>query len=229
MSRPIGGGGAFPGRSPRLAGMVHVPSANAGGSAGSASSSLLRGGARETQHTPMRSTSQPPLGGNKLAVTNYPLEEKGTDGRLVLESRPVKAERVLYRLPKHYCPRCRHTFRPRTPAVLPKSLYGHQLVATASTMHYLHGIPLGRVCEQTGLGPGSLVEIFHRVARLCAGVPEQLVAEYRQAPVKHAEETGWRTNGKNGYAWLFATPQLSVFLFRKTRAASVPKEVFGKG
>jgi hypothetical protein len=23
-------------------------------------------------------------------------------------------------------------------------------------MHYLHGIPLGRVCEQTGLGPGSL-------------------------------------------------------------------------
>ncbi len=174
----------------------------------------------------MRSTSQPPLGGNKLAVTNYPLEEKGTDGRLVLESRPVKAERVLYRLPKHYCPRCRHTFRPRTPAVLPKSLYGNQLVATASTMHYLHGIPLGRVCEQTGLGPGSLVEIFHRVARLCAGVPEQLVAEYRQAPVKHAEETGWRTNGKNGYAWLFATPQLSLFLFRQTRAASVPKEVF---
>jgi transposase len=163
---------------------------------------------------------------DRCPVCNYPLEEKGTDGRLVLESRPVKAERVLYRRPTHYCPRCRRTFRPRTPAVLPKSLYGNQLVATASTMPYLHGIPLGRVCEQTGLGPGSLVEIFHRVARLCAGVPEQLVAEYRQAPVKHADETGGRTNGKNGYAWWFATPQLSLFLFRQTRAASVPKEVF---
>jgi transposase/AraC-like DNA-binding protein len=156
------------------------------------------------------------------------LEEKGTDSRLVLESRPVKAERVLYRLPKHYGPRCRRTFQPRAPAVLPKSLYGNQLIATATTMHYLHGIPLGRVCEQTGLGPGSLVEICHRLARLCAGIPDHLIVEYRQAPVKHADETGWRTNGHNGYAWLFATPRLSVFLFRQTRAASVPQQVFGK-
>jgi hypothetical protein len=56
--------------------------------------------------------------------------------------------------------------RPRAPAVSTKSLYGNQLIATATTMHYLHGIPLGRVCEQTGLGPGSLVEIFPRAARL---------------------------------------------------------------
>jgi transposase len=157
-----------------------------------------------------------------------PLEEKGTAGRLVLDSRPVKAERVLYRLPKKYCPQCRRIFQPRAPAVLPKSLYGNQLIATATTMHYLHGIPLGRVCEQTGLGPGSLVEIFHRVARLCASIPDQLMAEYRQAPVKHADETGWRTNGHNGYTWLFATPRLSLFLFRQTRAASVPQQVFGK-
>ena len=95
-------------------------------------------------------------------------------------------------------------------------------------MHYRHGIPLGRVCEQTGLGPGSLVEIFHRLARLCTGIPDQLLTEYRRAPVKHADETSWRTNGTNGYAWLFATPRLSLFLFRQTRGASVPQHVFGK-
>jgi transposase len=156
------------------------------------------------------------------------LEEKGTDSRLVLDSHPVKAERVLYRLPKYYCPRCRRTFQPRAPAVLPKRLSGNQLIATATTMHYLHGIPLGRVCEQTGLGPGSLVEICHRLARLCAGIPDHLIAEYRQAPVKHADETGWRMNGHHGDAWLFATARLSVFLFRPTRAASVPQQVFGK-
>jgi transposase len=159
---------------------------------------------------------------------NTPLEEKGIASRLVLESHPVKAERVLYRLPKRYCARCRRTFQPRAPAVLPKSLYGNQLIATATTMHYLHGIPLGRVCEQTGLGAGSLVEIFHRLARLFASIPDQLVVEYRKAPVKHADETGWRTNGHNGSAWLFATPRLSLFLFRQTRAASVPQQVFGK-
>lgn len=166
--------------------------------------------------------------GDRCPDCDAPLQEKGTDERLVLDSRPLKAERVLYRLPKDYCPRCRRTFQPRAPAVLPKSLYGNQLIATATTMHYLHGIPLGRVCEQMGLGPGSLVEICHRLARLCAGIPDHLIAEYRQASVKHADETGWRTNGHNGYAWLFATPRLSLFLFRQTRAASVPQQVFGK-
>lgn len=167
--------------------------------------------------------------GDRCPACQALLEDKGIAHRAGLESRPVKAERVLYRLPKQYCPRCQRTFQPLAPGVLPKSLYGNQLLATATTMHYLHGIPLGRVCEQTGLGPGSLMEIFHRMARLLARSPERLMAEYRQAPVKHADETGWRTSGTNGYTWLFATPQLSVFLFRKTRAASVPKEVFGKG
>jgi transposase len=126
------------------------------------------------------------------------LEEKGTASRLVLDSHPVRAERVLSRLPKHYCRRCRRTCQPRAPAVLPKSLYGNQLIATATTRHSLHGLPRGRVGEQTGLGPGSLVEICPRLARLCAGIPDHLLAEYRQAPVKHADETGWRTNGHHG-------------------------------
>jgi hypothetical protein len=40
----------------------------------------------------------------------------------------------------------------------------------------------------------------------CAGVPDRLVEEYREAPVTHAHETGWRTNGNNGDTWLFASP-----------------------
>jgi len=155
-------------------------------------------------------------------------EDQGTDSRAVIASRPVKAERVRYRLPKRYCPRCCRTFQPRAPAVLPKSLSGNQLLATATTRHDLSGIPLGKVCEQTGLGPGSMVEVCHRVARLCAAIPDRLIQEYRQAPVKHADETSWRTNGHKGDAWLFATPRLSLFLFRQTRAASVPQHVFGK-
>jgi transposase len=169
-----------------------------------------------------------PAVGNRCPACDARLADKGTACRAVLESYPLKAERVLYRSPKQYCPRCRRTFQPRTPAILPKSLYGNQLLATATTMHYLHGIPLGKVCEQTGLGPGSVVEVFQRVARLFASIPERLIQEYRRAPVKHADETGWRTNGHNGYAWLFATPRLSLFLFRQTRAASVPQQVFGK-
>jgi transposase len=157
-----------------------------------------------------------------------PLEAKGDEHRSVLDSRPVKAEKILYLLEKKWCRRCGKTFRAEPPGVLPKNLYGNQLMANAAVMHYLHGIPVGRVCEQLGIGDGALLNIFHRMATLFSGIVPQLVEEYRQGPVKHADETSWRTNGKNGYAWLFATPKISIFLFKKTRSASVPREVFGK-
>lgn len=46
--------------------------------------------------------------------------------------------------------------------------------------------------------------------------------------MRHADETSWRTDGRSGYAWLFCTPRVSLFLFRNTRAATVPKEVLGE-
>ncbi len=119
------------------------------------------------------------------------LEDKGTDSRMVLDSRPVKAKKILYRLPKRYCSHCRRSVRPAAPSVLPKSLFGNQLIANAAAAHYQYGLPMGRICEQIGIGAGSLVEIFHRLARLFGQVPDKLIEEYRQSAVKHADETSW--------------------------------------
>lgn len=157
-----------------------------------------------------------------------PLRDKGAKSRLVLESRPVKVRQTLYRLHQKYCPQCRRRFTAKAPSVLPRSLYGNQALASAAAMHYLHGVPMGRICEQMGIEPGSLVQMFHRLAHLFADVPEKLIEQYRTSAVKHADETGWRTNGKNGYVWLFATDKISLFQFRNTRSAKVPRAVFGQ-
>ena len=68
---------------------------------------------------------------------------------------------------------------------------------------------------------------LHQLARRLATGPERLLLAYRQAKVKHADETGWRTDGHNGYAWLFCTERLSLFRFRQSRSAAVAQEVFG--
>jgi len=158
-----------------------------------------------------------------------PLEKKGWAERSVLDTPSQKPEKITFRLAKRYCPHCRHNVTPQPPGVLPKSLYGNQLIADAVEMHYLHGMPMGRISEYLGIGAGSLVKLFRRCARLFETVPERLIEEYRQAPVKHADETGWRTDGKNGYVWLFATPKLSLFQFGKSRHSKNPQAVFGKG
>lgn len=170
----------------------------------------------------------PPEVGDQCPRCGGPLEDKGIDDRCVIDIPPIKTERILYKLPKHYCARCNHSYQPSTPGVLPRSLYGNEIVATAATMHYVHGIPLGRICGQLGISLGSLIKIFHRLAKLFGSIPDRLMERYRQAPVKHADETGWRNDGQSGFAWLFATENISLFLFRKTRSARVVSEVFGE-
>lgn len=134
-----------------------------------------------------------------------PLERKGTRRRLVRECRPLESEEIVFELPVERCTCCSKTLNTPAPGVFPKAVLGNQLVTNAAPMSYLHGIPLGRVCEQLDVGAGALVGMFHRIGKLFEDVPKKLIEIYRQAPVKHADETGWRTNGKNGYAWLFAT------------------------
>jgi transposase len=166
--------------------------------------------------------------GDHCPQCGTPLVDKGNKERLILESQPVQAEPLLYRLHKKYCPRCHRLYQPAAPGVLPKHLFGNQLMTTSTVMHYLHGIPLGRICEQLRVNPGSLVESFHRLARLFESVIPRLTEAYRQSYVKHADETGWRTNGQNGYVWLFATDQISLFLFRKSRSAKIPQMILGQ-
>jgi len=157
-----------------------------------------------------------------------PLEKKGIQERSVLDTPSQKPERIKYRLPKRYCPHCKKNFTPQPPGVLPKSLYGNQLIGNVVEMYYLHGLPMGRISDYSGIGVGSLMKLFKRCAGLFEAVPDRLIREYRQAPVKHADETGWRTDGKNGYVWLFATKDLSIFQFGKNRSSKVPLAVFGK-
>jgi len=157
-----------------------------------------------------------------------PLEKKGWAERSVIDTSRQKPEKITYRLAKRYCPHCRRTVTPQAPGVLPKSLYGNQLIADAIEMHYLHGVPMGRISEHLEIGAGSLVKLFRRCADLFEALPSRLIQEYRKACVRHADETGWRTDGKNGYVWLFATAHLSIFQFGKNRSAKVPQAVFGK-
>jgi hypothetical protein len=151
-----------------------------------------------------------------------------TTERTVIESEPLRPKRRVYRCPHGRCAKCGRFARTKAPSVLPKSLYGNQLIANAAVMHYVHGVPIGRICEQLGIGAGTLMGIFHRLAGFFKNVPDTLVLEYRASWVRHADETGWRKEGNNGYAWLFATDNISIFLFGRTRAASVAKEILGE-
>jgi transposase len=96
-----------------------------------------------------------------------------------------------------------------------------------AVQHYIYGNTLGQIEKQTGIGYSSLVDALHQLSKRLKDVPQTLIRAYRAAAVKHADETGWRTDGQNGYSWLFCTSDTSIYRFRRSRSAGVAKEVFG--
>ena len=166
--------------------------------------------------------------GNTCPDCGSILEDKGTKTRAVIDCQPVKMKKVVYYLERKRCPKCKKIISARPPGVLAKCLYSNQLLAYVAVQHYVYGNTLGQIEKQTGIGYSSLVDAMHQLSKRLKDIPNSLIEVYRDSEVKHADETGWRTDGNNGYAWLFCTPKISIFRVRRTRSASVPREIFGE-
>ena len=155
------------------------------------------------------------------------LHDKGCRERTVIDVEPLRRQNIHYQLQQKYCPRCRRTVRPRVPGVLKRHLLGNRLLAHVAVQHYLFGVTLGQLDLQLNIGDGALHGALHYLAERLEPACEGLLQEYRQSPVKHADETGWRTEGCNGYAWLFCSQTVSLFRFRQTRSGQIAQEVLG--
>lgn len=89
------------------------------------------------------------------------------------------------------------------------------------------GISLGKTAdvlwEFFGLDESRAAALGHLRwgASICAPVVQELLKLLRESPVVHADETGWRINGKNVWAWCFANPRLAVFLIDHHRSRAV--------
>jgi transposase len=119
------------------------------------------------------------------------LEHKEYRDRSVIDSQPLRAERILYQLERARCPRCGKTVQARAPELLPKSLYGNQLVTQVVFLHYRQGIPMGRLCDQLGIGLGAVTDILHRMAALFRGVMRMPSITVRRARCSNRSWIWW--------------------------------------
>lgn len=147
--------------------------------------------------------------------------------RDVVVSCPVKAHVRRYVRRVRRCPNCGMPVRARVPGVMDGCRYANSLVARAATDFFLHGVPAGVVSRQTGVGKGTLLGLFARVAGILAPVRERLLRCVRSADVAQGDETPWRIDGRNGYAWVFISGNVVAYTCAATRASSVAKEALG--
>lgn len=78
------------------------------------------------------------------------------------------------------------------------------------------------------LSKGQICEILQKVAEQGKPIYDDLLTRLRAGPFVNADETGWRENGKNGYAWSFSNSEVEYFVCQRNRSADVAKEILDK-
>ena len=118
------------------------------------------------------------------------------------------------------CPACRRRCTP--PAELDGVVLGQQrlgvnLLSLIATLREEGRLPIRSVqwyldtVHQLRLSVGAIVSAIHRTAQRAQPAVAAILDRIRASPVVHADETGWRQSGANGYVGTFSTPTERYF------------------
>jgi len=145
--------------------------------------------------------------------------------------RTVVTEHTLHR---DYCPKCKKHVEPVVPDAMPNATIGHRAVGLTSWLHYGLGLSIGQVRElalcqfQTHLSAGGLVAAWQRLATIIEPWYVQLAEQARASAVLHADETGWRMNGRTWWLWCFANRTCCYYLIDPSRGSPALEKFFAE-
>jgi transposase len=173
---------------------------------------------------------------------HYRLDGKSLDyTRQVIElPEPQPVEVIEHQVIKRYCPHCQRWQSPKLD--LKGQVFGHGRIGVrlASLIAYLiqsQRMPVRRVQDYLAtfhrftVSIGEIVELMHDVREATEGAVANLKRQMQQSRVVHADETGWRENGENGYIWSFSTPgeeAVRYYEYDASRAQAVVKRILAE-
>lgn len=145
--------------------------------------------------------------------------------------KPVITEHTIHR---YWCAQCQKTVEPVVTDALPKAQLGLRTMVLSAWLHYALGNTLSQIVEvfnfhlRLKLTPGGLVKMWYRLQEILFAWYVEIQTQARNAAVLHADETGWRVNGKTHWLWCFTTPDLTYYLIDRCRGSPVLKKFFRK-
>jgi transposase len=148
---------------------------------------------------------------------NYRLSGESVDyTREVVElPAPQPVEVIEHQVIKRWCPQCQKWHSPQLDLSGQVFGQGRIGVRVASLVAYLRTtlrLPVRQVqvylatLHELHLSVGEIVELSHDVRQQLQPQADELKAQAQTSPIVHADETGWRENGQNGYVWTVVTP-----------------------
>lgn len=118
------------------------------------------------------------------------------------------------------CPDCHRRVTPTMALdglVVGRSRLGVGVLSLIALLREELRLPIAAIQRYLGsvhtlrLSVGGIVGALRQVAQAGQAEYDRTLAAIRASPVIHADETGWREDGTNGYSWTFSTPTACVY------------------
>ncbi len=155
-----------------------------------------------------------------------------TRTRYIEDIPDIKPEVTEHTIHRDWCPRCRKIVEPPVPDALPGATLGHGVLVLSAWLHYALGNTLSQIVEvfnfhlQMPLSKGGLVQMGYRLQSILFAWYEEIQREGLKSAVLHADETGWRVNGKTHWLWCFTTRDLTYYMIDRSRGSPAAMNFF---
>jgi transposase len=160
------------------------------------------------------------------------LDRSQTYYERIVEDIPPQATIVTrYHIERQWCKACRKEVYATPKDTLPNFRFGTNLLTLVLFQKYRLRLPLNKIQESLltqydlSIAESGLQGILHRLKEYFGPEYTRILTSIRNAPFKHADETGWRIEGQNGWGWLFAIPKAAYYTLEETRGKGVPQKV----
>jgi transposase len=143
--------------------------------------------------------------------------------RQVVELPDLKAKVTEYQGHFRCCPDCGHLNHAPIPAELMRTCVGPQLAATVGYLMGAHHLSKRGVEEavetlfEVPLSLGTVCRLQGQLSAALQAPHAEALRAVQEAPVKHADETGWKHRGQRCWLWIAAAQEVAAFVLQKGR------------
>jgi transposase len=144
----------------------------------------------------------------------------------------VEVTRFLHN--RYWCPGCgKVVTAPHAPDEVPYGYIGPRALATMVWLKFHLALPGNKIKalleDFCGLAvsEGAVHKALQRLADHLGLESDRVAQAVREAPAKHADETGWTVNGAGHWLWSFVTRRWAYVKIDKSRGSKVPKDILG--
>jgi transposase len=152
----------------------------------------------------------------------------------VAELPELKATIVEYQGHARTCRCCGKVTRASIPEAIRAHSIGPGMAALMSYLVGVCGLSKRRVEEliesvfEVPVALGTIAKLEQEMSAALEPAHQEALKAVREAPVKHADETGWKKAGHKRWLWVVATSNVVVFVIHRLRNAAVVMLLLGK-